>query len=60
MNIEKINNLWLPSEDGKIKEWRSKGVPLLQDKCLKALIKYCESQNKKLKRVLDIGAWWGT
>ena len=50
MNIEKINDLWVPS----------KGVPLMQDKCLNSFLKYCESQNKKFKRVLDIGAWCGT
>ena len=60
MKIEKIKDLWLPSEDGQIEQWRSKGVPFMQDKCLKSFLKYCESQNKKFKRVLDIGAWCGT
>ena len=60
MNIEKIKDLWLPSEDAQIEQWRSKGVPFMQDKCLKSFLKYCESQNKKFKRVLDIGAWCGT
>ena len=60
MNIEKINDLWLPSDDAQIEQWRSKGVPFMQDNCLKSFLKYCESQNKKFKRVLDIGAWCGT
>ena len=60
MNIEKINDLWLPSDDAQIEQWREKGVPHMQDKCLKSFLKYCESQNKKFKRVLDIGAWCGT
>ena len=60
MNIEKIKDLWLPSDDAQIEQWRSKGVPFMQDKCLKSFLKYCESQNKKFKRVLDIGAWCGT
>ena len=37
MNIEKINDLWLPSDDAQIEQWREKGVPHMQDKCLKAL-----------------------
>jgi len=60
MNIEKINDLWLPSDDAQIEQWREKGAPHMQDKCLKAFKEYCESQNKKFKRVLDIGAWCGT
>ena len=60
MKIEKINELWLPSEDAQIEQWREKGVPHMQDKCLQSFLKYCESQNKKFKRVLDIGAWCGT
>ena len=50
MNIEKVNDFWVPT----------KGVPIMQDKCLKSFLKYCKSQNKKFKRVLDIGAWCGT
>ena len=60
MKIEKIKDLWLPSEDAQIEQWRSNGVPFMQDKCLKSFLKYCKSQNKKFKRVLDIGAWCGT
>jgi len=50
MNIEKVNDFWVPT----------KGISFMQDKCLKSFLKYCKSQNKKFKRVLDIGAWCGT
>jgi hypothetical protein len=49
MNIEKVNDFWVPT----------KGISFMQDKCLKSFLKYCSSQNKKFKRVLDIGAWCG-
>jgi FkbM family methyltransferase len=32
----------------------------MQDKCLKSFVQYCNSQNKKFKTVLDVGAWCGT
>jgi|TARA_B100001971_G_C18120128_1_gene498969 FkbM family methyltransferase len=60
MNIEKINDLWLPSDDAQIEQWRKKGAPHMQDKCLKSFVQYCNSQNKKFKTVLDVGAWCGT
>ena len=60
MNIEKINDLWLPSDDAQIEQWRKKGTPFMQDKCLKSFVQYCNSQNKKFKTVLDVGAWCGT
>ena len=60
MKIEKINNFWVPSSDSQIEQWRLKGVPFMQDRCLNSFLQYCESQNKKFKRVLDIGAWCGT
>jgi len=58
--IEKINDLWLPSDDAQIEQWRKKGAPHMQDKCLKSFVQYCNSQNKKFKTVLDVGAWCGT
>ena len=60
MNIEKVNNFWLPSADGQIEQWRKKGTPFMQDKCLNNFVKYCDTQNKKFKTVLDVGAWCGT
>jgi len=60
MNIEKINDLWLPSDDAQIEQWRKKGTPFMQDKCLNNFVKYCDIQNKKFKTVLDVGAWCGT
>ena len=60
MNIEKVNDFWLPSDDGQIEQWRKKGTPFMQDKCLNNFVKYCDIQNKKFKTVLDIGAWCGT
>ena len=58
--IEKINNFWVPSEDNQIEQWRLTGAPFMQDRCLNNFIKYCDSQNKKFKTVLDVGAWCGT
>ena len=60
MKIEKINNFWVPSEDGQIEQWRSTGAPFMQDRCLNNFVEYCDSQNKKFKTVLDVGAWCGT
>ena len=59
MNIEKVNNFWVPSNDVHIKQWKA-GEPFTQNKCLNSFLQYCDSQNKKFKRVLDIGAWCGT
>ena len=60
MKIEKINNLWLPSEDAQIEQWRDAEYPYMQDKCLKRLLIHCKVNNIKFKTVLDIGAWCGT
>jgi len=60
MNIEKVNDFWLPSDDGQIEQWRKKGTPFMQDKCLHKFLRYCDSQNKKFKTILDVGAWCGT
>jgi len=60
MKIEKINNFWVPSKDSQIEQWRANGIPFMQDRCLNSFLQYCDSQSKKFKRVLDIGAWCGT
>lgn len=59
MKIEKVNNFWVPSNDIHIDDWRA-GKPFTQNKCLNKFIKYCESQSKKFKLILDVGAWCGT
>ena len=59
MNIEKVNDFWVPSNDVHIEQWKS-GSPFTQNKCLNKFIKYCESQTKKMKTVIDVGAWCGT
>jgi|TARA_R110000803_G_scaffold202261_1_gene267323 FkbM family methyltransferase len=59
MNIEKVNGYWVPSNDIHLDEWKA-GAPFTQNKCLNKFIKYCESQTKKMKTVIDVGAWCGT
>lgn len=59
MKIEKVNDFWVPSNDVHIEQWKA-GAPFTQNKCLNKFIKYCESQNKKMKTVIDVGAWCGT
>jgi len=59
VNIEKVNDFWVPSNDVHIEQWKS-GLPFTQNKCLNKFIKYCESQTKKMKTVIDVGAWCGT
>ena len=59
MNIEKVNGFWVPSNDVHIEQWKS-GLPFTQNKCLNKFIKYYESQTKKMKTVIDVGAWCGT
>ena len=59
MKIEKVNDFWIPSNDVHIEQWKS-GTPFTQNKCLNKFIKYCESQTKKMKTVIDVGAWCGT
>ena len=60
MKIEKINNLWVPSNDNQIVQWRKEGSPYMQDRCLNRFLKYCDNKNIQFKTVLDIGAWCGT
>jgi FkbM family methyltransferase len=57
--IEEINDFWVPSKDKHIEQWKA-GLPFTQNKCLNNFINYCDSQKKKFKRVLDVGAWCGT
>lgn len=59
MKIEKVNDFWVPSNDVHIEQWKA-GAPFTQNKCLNKFIKYCESQTKKMKTVIDVGAWCGT
>lgn len=59
MKIEKVNNFWVPSNDIHIDKWKA-GLPFTQSKCLDQFKEYCRTQNKKFKRILDIGAWCGT
>ena len=59
--IEQLSDgLWVPSTDAQIEQWRKKGFPHMQDKCLKQFVKWCEKNNKKFSLILDIGAWCGT
>lgn len=59
MKIEKVNDFWVPSNDIHIKEWKA-GKPFTQNKCLNKFLNYCETQNKKMHTVIDVGAWCGT
>lgn len=59
MKTERVNGLWVPANDVHIEQWRS-GEPFTQNKCLNSFISWCESQHKKFRTVLDIGAWCGT
>lgn len=59
MSIEKINGVWVPSNDVHIKEWKS-GKPFTQNKCLTAFVEHCKTKNLKFNHILDIGAWVGT
>ena len=59
MNIEKVNGIWVPSNDVHIEQWRA-GQPFTQNKCLNSFISWCQSQNKKFSTALDVGAWCGT
>ena len=60
MEIEKINNFWIPSNDEQIEKWRKQGQPDTQDRCLNRFIKYCDNNDIRFNTVLDIGAWCGT
>ena len=61
MKIEKLpNGLWVPSNDAQIEQWREKGYPHMQEKCLNQFVKWCKNQQKKFDVIVDIGAWCGT
>lgn len=61
MNIEKLSKgFWVPSSDAQIEQWREKGEPYMQDKCLFQFINWCESQSKLFDTIVDVGAWCGT
>ena len=59
MNIEKINDFWVPSNDIHIEDWKA-GQPFTQNKCLEKFLNYCENEGKRFNHILDIGAWVGT
>ena len=59
MKIEKVNGFWVPSNDIHLEEWKV-GQPFTQNKCLLKFLDYCQTQNKKFKTVIDVGAWCGT
>ena len=58
--IEKIGNLWVPSHDAQIEDWRERGSPFLQDRSLKRFLTHCKNKKFMFNSVLDIGAWCGT
>ena len=62
--IEQLSDgLWVPSTDAQIEQWREKGYPHMQDKCLKQFVKWCEKNNKNsalfliLERGAALGVW---
>ena len=59
MEIEKVNNFWVPSNDIHIDGWKA-GKPFTQNKCLEKFINYCKKNTLKFNHILDIGAWVGT
>jgi len=59
VNIEKINDFWVPSEDVHRQKWID-GARLMQNKCILRFLNYCDVKKIKFRTVLDIGAWCGT
>lgn len=59
MKIEKINGFYVPVHDQHFDKW-AQGQEFTQNTCLKKFITWCDSQQKKFKTVVDIGAWCGT
>ena len=59
MEIEKVNNFWVPKNDIHFDEWKA-GKPFTQNKCLLKFTDYCVDKNKRFNHILDIGAWVGT
>ena len=61
MKVEKLSDgLWVPSTDAQIEQWREKGHPHMQDKCLDQFLEWCNIQKKQFNLIVDIGAWCGT
>jgi len=59
MNIEKVNNFWVPKDDLHFEDWKA-GKPFTQNKCLLKFREYYIDKNEKFNKILDIGAWVGT
>ena len=59
MQIEKVNNFWVPSNDVHLADWKA-GKPFTQNKCLEKFINYCKDNNLKFNHIIDVGAWVGT
>ncbi len=59
MNIEKINDFWVPSNDIHIEDWKA-GKPFTQNKCLNRFLEYLKTTEQQMNTVLDVGAWCGT
>ena len=59
MKIEKINGFYVPVHDQHFDKW-AQGAPFTQNKCLQKFLSWCDSQQKKFRTVIDIGAWCGT
>ena len=59
MNIEKINDFWVPSNDIHIEDWKA-GKPFTQNKCLNRFLEYLRTTKQYMNTVIDVGAWCGT
>ena len=59
MQIEKVNNFWVPSNDVHLADWKA-GKPFTQNKCLEKFINYCKDNELKFNHIIDVGAWVGT
>lgn len=59
MRITKVNGFWVPENDIHLDKWKN-NEDFTQSKCLNRFIEYCNTQNKRFRTVLDIGAWCGT
>jgi len=55
----KINGFWVPENDVHLKDWQE-GKSFTQNKCLDRLIKHCQKEDIKFKKIIDVGAWVGT
>lgn len=59
MKVEKINGFYVPVHDRHFDNW-AQGQAFTQNNCLKKFLAWCDSQQKKFRTVIDIGAWCGT